>query len=1214
MNPFAKTLTLAACALAASLMISACGGGASTDVTKPTVNITSSADAAGAVTFTFTFSEAIRSFNAENVTVNGGTPGAFVHSATDTNVYTLTVTPTTTDPVTVALGAGIVSDMAGNTIAAVPATVGSFVPTTATLTDWPKVTSSIKVDPTMEAKIASIVAGMSVPEKVGQMVQAETISATPDEVKQYFIGSVLSGGDTWPKTTDLNAKHASAADWVALADQYWDASKATRAGIPVMWGIDAVHGNNKVYGATIFPHNIGLGAANDSALIGRIGAATATQVAATGLDWTFGPTLAVARDDRWGRTYESFSEDPAIVSNYAQAMVTGLQANFARTDGTPTVIATAKHFIGDGGTDLGTNEGVNKSNLSDMINIHGRGYYSAIGAGVQTVMVSFSSWNDTNLGIDYGKMHGSKAMITNVLKQKMGFDGLVISDWNGIAQVPDCTPGKCAQAVNAGIDMFMVPSRSDWKAFITNTIAQVNDGTIPVSRINDAVTRILRVKMRSGLYDAKKPSLRVDAGDSTKLQQRSLAREAVQKSLVLLKNNNQVLPLKRGEKILVVGKSADSIRNQTGGWTLTWQGTGNTNADFPNADSILAGIKAATGADNVVFNATATGVDVSQYKAVIAVIGETPYAETFGDLKDGDHTTKTLELARNYPEDLKVLDAVSGKNVPVITVLVAGRPLLVNKELNRSDAFVVAWLPGTEGAGVADVLFRNASGGVNVAVTGKLSFSWPKSACQSPLNKGDATYDPLFAYGYGLGFDDQKTWTKLDETAHDYDCGQSAPVNVATTTLGVWDVNGNNVAPYSLAVGSLQNNWKAVLVGAAPITDQLAVKVATDTINGHSAKKVTWTGVTVKGADYDQSYDSSDAQFYAEDYTNKTTADLLSYKANGALEFETVVHAAPAGAVTIAVHCTYPCRGEVDGTKLFNSLTLETPKTIKVPLACFTKSLDLKGAMDFTKVSTPFLVTTGKTFDASFANIRWVPNGATDPTDVVTLACDGTPSTTTGGTAQTLSVFNKTDQGTFVLAIGSATASVKSPISDNYWNDPIGTQSSMTTHDAITVETAQINVAGDAQKVTWKGGATGQFFSGVPDYKVNGVDLPLLDLSSYQTGDGALEFDTIVYAKPTGTVTARIDSTWPNVAKMVVTDLFSDLTLGTAYTIKVPLSCLVKNATGEDGKQNTFTYASIRTPFLLTSDYSFTASFGNIRWVSGAGVGVACPGVAVPLQ
>ena len=989
MNPFFKTLSLTACSLAASLMISACGGGVSpVDLTKPTVNITSSTGAAGAVIFTFTFSEAIRSFSAENVTVTGGSPGAFVHSPTDSNVYTLTVTPTTTDPVTVALSTGKVSDVAGNPIAAVPATVGSFVPTTATLTDWPKITSSIKVDPTMEAKIASMVAGMSVPEKVGQMVQAETKSITPDEVKQYFIGSVLSGGGTWPD----EKKTATAQDWVALADKHWNASKATRTGIPVMWGIDAVHGNNNVYGATLFPHNIGLGAANDSSLIGRIGVATATQVAATGLDWTFGPTLAVARDDRWGRTYESFSEDPAIVSSYAQAMVKGLQSDFARTDGTPTVIATAKHFIGDGDTDQGTNEGVNKSSLSDMINIHGRGYYSAIGAGVQTVMVSFSSWEDTSTNLNYGKMHGSKAMITDTLKTKMGFDGLVISDWDGVAQVPGCTIDKCAQAINAGIDMFMVPK--EWKAFVTNTIAQVNDGTIPVSRIDDAVTRILRVKMRSGLYDAKKPSARAGAGLDSNLQQRALAREAVQKSLVLLKNNNKVLPLKRGEKILVVGKSADSIPNQTGGWSLTWEGTGNTNADFPNADSILAGIKAATGADNVVFNATATGVDVSQYKAVIAVIGETPYAETNGDLGK----TKTLELARNYPEDLQVLDAVTGRNVPVITVLVAGRPLLVNKELNRSDAFVVAWLPGTEGAGVADVLFRNANGGVNVPVTGKLSFSWPKSACQTPMNKGDATYDPLFAYGYGLGFDDQKTWTNLDETAHDYGCGEQATTS-ATKTLGVLDVNGGNVVPYSIAVGSLQNGWKAVLVGTDPI-DQLAIKVATNTINTHPAKKVTWTGVVVKGADYSQTYDSSDAQFYAEDYLTKGTTDLSSYKANGALEFETVVHQAPTGTVKVAVHCVYPCRGEVDGTKLFTSLALETPKTIKVSLSCFTKALEDSSSMDFTKVGTPFLITTGKPFVASFANIRWVSNGDSDPAGVVTLACDGTPSTATGGTAQ----------------------------------------------------------------------------------------------------------------------------------------------------------------------------------------------------------------------
>ena len=412
------------------------------------------------------------------------------------------------------------------------------------------------------------------------------------------------------------------------------------------------------------------------------------------------------------------------------------------------------------------------------------------------------------------------------------------------------------------------------------------------------------------------------------------------------------------------------------------------------------------------------------------------------------------------------------------------------------------------------------------------------------------------------------------------------------------------MTPYAIAVGSLQDSWKAVLVGTSPI-DQLAIKVATNTINTHSAKKVTWTGVVVKGADYSQTYDSSDAQFYAEDYLTKTTTDLSSYKANGALEFETVVHQAPAGTVKVAVHCGYPCRGEVDGTKLFTSLALETPKTIKVPLACFTKALEDSSAMDFTKVSTPFLVTSGKPFVASFANIRWVPNGNSDPAGVVTLACDGTPSTATGGTAQTLNVFNNTDQGSFVLAIGSA-QSTDPAVQTNPYNDPIGTRSSITTHNAITSETAQINVAKDAQKITWTGIDIGQFFSAIPDAQ------PTVDLSGYETAGSALVFDTIVYAKPSGSVTVRIDSRWPHVAKVDGTALFSNLTLGTAYTIKVPLSCLVKNAIADDGKlQNTFTYTKIGSPFLLATDKSFTASFGNIRWVSGAGTNVTCPGIAV---
>ena len=571
-------------------------------------------------------------------------------------------------------------------------------PSLPTLADWPKVDSRFKGKAGDEARIAQILSGMTLEEKVGQMTQPEITSITPDEVRQYAIGTVLNGGGAWPGGN----KHATQQDWLNLADAYWDASKSSRTKIPVIWGIDAVHGNNNVYGATVFPHNIGLGAAHDPCLVRDVAAATARQIRATGQDWAFSPTLAVVQDDRWGRTYEGFSEDPRITRAYGYEAIDGLQDDATKRIGRSGVIATAKHFIGDGGTLKGQDQGVNPSSEAEMINVHGQGYYGALAAGTQTVMVSFNSWTNADLGINEGKLHGSDKALNQILKGKMGFDGLVVSDWNGIGQVPGCTNSSCPQAINAGIDVVMVPA--DWKAFITNTVAQVQSGQIPMARIDDAVTRILRVKLRDGIFEAQAPSDRSFAESGAALTDHQLARAAARESQVLLKNNGNVLPLKPKSKVLVVGKSADSIQNQTGGWTLSWQGTGNTNADFPNATSILAGIKQDLGDANVTFDEKGD-VDPKGFDAVIAVIGETPYAEGVGDL-----TRKTLEASKLYPEDLAVLDKVSGKGTPVATVYVGGRPLYMNKEINRSDAFVAAWLPGTEGGGVADMMVKGKDG------------------------------------------------------------------------------------------------------------------------------------------------------------------------------------------------------------------------------------------------------------------------------------------------------------------------------------------------------------------------------------------------------------------------------------------------------------------------------------------------------------------------
>ena len=632
------------------------------------------------------------------------------------------------------------------------------IPPVPVYADWPAITSAIPRDDATETRIASIVASMTLEQKIGQMTQPEIKSVTPAQVRQYFIGSVLNGGGTWPGGN----RHATAAQWVALADEYHDASMgaAMATPIPIIWGTDAIHGHSNVYQATLLPHNIGLGAAHEPALIQRIGAFVAQAVRATGIDWTFSPTLAVVRDHRWGRAYESLSEDPAVVRAYASAYVSGLQGAFGSD---AKVVATAKHFIGDGGTDGGTDQGVNSASKLDMINIHGQGYYGALAAGVQTVMVSFHSWTNAGAGIQVGKLHGSKEMVTDVLKTQMGFDGFVVSDWNGIGQVPGCSNTSCAQAINAGVDMVMVPD--EWRAFIGNTVAQVRAGAIPLSRIDDAVTRILRVKLRAGLFSGRKPSQAAGAGNPALLVDRPLAREAVRKSLVLLKNNNEVLPLAPGRKTLVVGKSANSLPNQVGGWSLTWQGTGNTNADFAAVgDTLLAAIQQAAGASNVTFSETGVGVNAADFDVVIAVIGETPYAEGQGDIKG------TLAHSANHPADLAALANVSGKGAPVVTVLLSGRPLYANDLINKSNAFVAAWLPGTEGKGVTDVLYRNAQGGVAHDFSGRLPFSWPAAPCQTPLNAGDGQ-TPQFALNHGLSYASATTMERLPTPAIPASCG-----------------------------------------------------------------------------------------------------------------------------------------------------------------------------------------------------------------------------------------------------------------------------------------------------------------------------------------------------------------------------------------------------------------------------------------------------------
>ena len=606
---------------------------------------------------------------------------------------------------------------------------------------WPAVNSVITAN--VDATVGFILAEMTIGEKVGQMVQAEIGGVSVAQARQYDLGSVLNGGGSWP-----NGKNSSIADWVALADSFYEASTDISdggVGIPLIWGTDAVHGHNNVIGATIFPHNIGLGAANDPELMRQIGKATALEVAVTGIDWVFAPILAVVRNDRWGRTYEGYSEDPEIVKAYAGEVVIGLQGTDADRFGPAHVIATAKHFIGDGGTQNGTDQGNTVVSETELRDIHAQGYLSALGAGAQTVMASYNSWNGV-------KLHGDNYLLTKVLKEQMGFDGFVIGDWNGHGQVPGCTDNQCAQAIMAGVDMIMVPFA--WQEFIQNTIVQVENGTIPMSRIDDAVTRILRVKMRAGFAEKVKPSLRLYANDSTLIgstPHRNIAREAVRSSLVLLKNSNNILPLAPNTNVLVTGSGANNIGMQSGGWTLSWQGIGNSNADFPGATSVYGGIETLVNASGGTTRLSTNGAFSGTTPDVaIVVFGETPYAEGVGDLNN-------IEYKAGDKSDLALLESLRAQNIPVVSIFLTGRPLWVNKELNASNAFVVAWLPGSEGAGIAEVIFKTATDTINYDFTGKLSFSWPKRTDQIVINRNDTDYDPLFAYGFGLTYQDTDT-------------------------------------------------------------------------------------------------------------------------------------------------------------------------------------------------------------------------------------------------------------------------------------------------------------------------------------------------------------------------------------------------------------------------------------------------------------------------
>ena len=594
--------------------------------------------------------------------------------------------------------------------------------------------------------VEQLIAGMTVEEKVGQVIQGDLDFISPEDVRKFKIGSVLNGGNTAPN----GDKYSSVDDWKKLSKEFYDASPTYKGiKVPVLWGTDAVHGHNNVIGATLFPHNIGLGATGNEDLIRSIGEVIALEVLSTGVAWTFAPTIAVPQDDRWGRTYEGFSEDPILVSKLGKAFVLGLQGEGETLLDNNHVIATAKHFMGDGGTFEGIDQGNTRISEIGLRELHGYPYFDALDACAQTVMASFNSWNGQ-------KLHGYERLLTDILKKDMQFDGFVVGDWNGHGQVEGCSNAKCAQSFNAGVDMFMVPE--NWKDLLRNTIRQVKSGEISEARLNDAVRNILTVKSRLGLFNGRVPHEFKEnyLGHPKHI---ALARQAVRESLVLLKNNNRLLPLNPKQHIGIIGDAAKKISSQTGGWTITWQGRENLNSDFVNVNSIYEALEKTILSSGGTVEFSNNGKFTKDPDVVIGVFGEEPYAEMLGDLKD-------VSFAATDPKFLPLLEAMNAQSIPTVSIFLSGRPLVVNRQLNASDAFIAAWLPGSAVEGIADVIFTKDDE-IHHDFTGKLSYSWPKTKDQSVLNFTDSIYDPLFPYGYGLSYSSNIETPRIQITNND---------------------------------------------------------------------------------------------------------------------------------------------------------------------------------------------------------------------------------------------------------------------------------------------------------------------------------------------------------------------------------------------------------------------------------------------------------------
>jgi beta-glucosidase len=572
----------------------------------------------------------------------------------------------------------------------------------------------------VELRVKDLLSRMTLDEKIGQMVQAD-LDCVPDraDIQKYGFGSMLSGGDSKPQGENTPES------WLKSCNDLQSWALKTRLKIPLLYGIDAVHGHNDVIGTTIFPHHIGMGAAHNPRLVEQAEHITALEVAGTGIRWVFAPCIAVVQDERWGRTYESYGQYPKLVSELGAAAVKGFQGD-KLSGNSDSVLACAKHYLGDGGTQDGIDQGDTVCDEATLRKLFLPPYRAAIQAGVGSIMVSYSSWNGR-------KMHGNKYLLTDVLKGELGFKGFLVSDWAAIDQLSPDYKTDVETCINAGLDMIMIPNGTDktnnYVEFIQDLKELVTEGKVPPSRIDDAVSRILRIKFQMGLFENAytDPALTAEIGSP---EHRQIARECVQQSLVLLKNSRHALPLSKNlKRLVVVGKAADDLGTQCGGWTISWQGSG----QLTRGTTILQAIRQTVSPETEVTFSSA-GSDVKNADAVIVVVGEMPYAEFKGDRTN-------LDLA---PEDAALVAKAKTSGATVVTLLLSGRPLILGSMLDASDAFIAAWLPGTEGQGVADVLFGD------VKPTGKLPREWPRNSDQFAANKMDD--DPLFNFGFGLTY------------------------------------------------------------------------------------------------------------------------------------------------------------------------------------------------------------------------------------------------------------------------------------------------------------------------------------------------------------------------------------------------------------------------------------------------------------------------------